>query len=52
MTWCASNLKIEATATSIRATKASAGDAKIDAAMALFNAADLMSANPESAVLD
>ena len=42
------NLRIEPTATAIRATKAAAGDAKIDPIVALFNAADLMSANPES----
>lgn len=49
MTWCVSNLKIEPTATAIRATKQSAGDAKIDPAIALFNAAELMSRNPEPA---
>lgn len=45
--WCASNLKIEPTATAIRATKQNAGDAKIDPAMALFNAVVLMARNPE-----
>ena len=45
--WCVANLKIEPTATAIRATKQNAGDAKIDVAMALFNAAALMTANPE-----
>lgn len=45
--WCVSNLKIEPTATAIRATKQNAGDAKIDPAMALFNAVVLMARNPE-----
>ncbi|MNE63158.1 Phage Terminase [compost metagenome] len=45
--WCVSNLKIEPTATAIRATKQNAGDAKIDVAMALFNAVTVMSRNPE-----
>lgn len=48
MNWCVSNLKIEPTATAIRATKQSAGDAKIDPAMSLFNAVTLMSRNPEA----
>ena len=46
MEWCVSNLKIEPTATAIRATKQTAGDAKIDPAMAMFNAATLMARNP------
>lgn len=45
--WCVSNLKIEETATSIRATKQSAGDAKIDIAMGMFNAVFLMVGDPE-----
>jgi phage terminase large subunit-like protein len=49
MEWCISNLKIEPTATAIRATKQSAGDAKVDPAMAMFNAVTLMSRNPEVA---
>ncbi|HEY2178112.1 MAG TPA: terminase TerL endonuclease subunit [Caulobacteraceae bacterium] len=48
MDWCVANLKIEPTATAIRATKQNAGDAKIDPAMALFNAATVMSTNPPS----
>jgi phage terminase large subunit-like protein len=48
MTWCVGNLKIEPTATAIRATKQNAGDAKIDPAMAMFDAIDLMSTNPEA----
>ncbi|WP_082555354.1 terminase large subunit [Devosia sp. Root635] len=46
MQWCVPNLKIEPTATGIRATKQTAGDAKIDPAMAMFNAVTLMSRNP------
>jgi phage terminase large subunit-like protein len=48
MDWCVGNLKIEPTATAIRATKQSAGDAKIDPAMALFNAVTVMASNPEA----
>lgn len=47
MDWCVSNLKIEPTATAIRATKQNAGDAKIDPAMAMFDAVTVMSRNPE-----
>lgn len=46
MAWAVGNLKIEPTATAIRATKQNAGDAKIDPAMALFNAVTVMSRNP------
>jgi phage terminase large subunit-like protein len=45
--WCVGNIKIEATATSIRATKANAGDAKIDPAMALFDAVTVMVRDPQ-----
>lgn len=48
MSWNVANLKIEPTATAIRATKQNAGDAKIDAAMAMFDAIDLLSTNPEA----
>ena len=48
MDWCVGNLKIEPTATAVRATKQHAGDAKIDPAMALFNAASIMAKNPPS----
>ena len=48
MAWCVANIKIEPTATSIRATKQNAGDAKIDVAMAMFNAIDLMVSRPSS----
>lgn len=49
MKWAVSNIKIEPTATAIRATKQNAGDAKIDPAMALFNAVTIMSQNPARA---
>lgn len=49
MAWCVGNLKIEPTATAIRATKQSAGDAKIDPAMAMFNAVTVMARNPMAA---
>lgn len=48
MNWCVSNLKIEPTATAIRATKQNAGDAKIDPVMAMFDSAVLMATNPEA----
>ncbi len=48
MSWCVGNLKIEPTATAIRATKANAGDAKIDPVMAMFDAVTVMSKNPEA----
>lgn len=48
MNWCIGNLKIEATATAIRATKQNAGDAKIDPAMAMFNAVTVMATNPDA----
>jgi phage terminase large subunit-like protein len=49
MDWCVGNVKIEPTATAIRATKQNAGDAKIDGAMALFDAAMVMSDRPTEA---
>jgi phage terminase large subunit-like protein len=48
MNWCVENVKIEPTATAIRATKQNAGDAKIDPVMALFDAATVMVRNPEA----
>ena len=48
MDWCVGNIKLEPTATAIRATKQNAGDAKIDPAMALFDAIEVMVTNPES----
>jgi len=47
MDWCVANIKIEPTATAIRATKQNAGDAKIDPAMALFDSVSVMLTNPE-----
>jgi phage terminase large subunit-like protein len=49
MAWAVANLKIEPTATAIRATKQHAGDAKIDPAMALFDSVVVMSTNPSPA---
>lgn len=48
MAWCVGNLKIEPTATGIRASKQSAGELKIDPVIALFNAVTVMSRNPEA----
>jgi phage terminase large subunit-like protein len=48
LAWCVGNLKIEPTATAIRATKQNAGDLKIDVAMAMFDAIDLMVGRPSS----
>lgn len=48
MAWCVGNLKIEPTATAIKATKLHAGDRKIDPALAMFMAAWGMQSNPES----
>jgi phage terminase large subunit-like protein len=47
MDWCVSNVKIEPTATGLRATKQNAGDAKIDPWCALMDAAMVMSRNPD-----
>jgi phage terminase large subunit-like protein len=46
MNWCVGNVKIEPTATAIRATKQNAGDAKIDPWCALMDAATVMARNP------
>lgn len=51
MAWCVSNLKIEPTATAIRATRLGVGANKIDPAIALFDAAVLMTTNPEPIVV-
>lgn len=45
--WCADNVKIERLATSVRATKQNAGDAKIDVIMAAWDAAAVMVDNPQ-----
>ncbi len=47
MNWCVGNVKIEPTATAIRATKQNAGDAKIDPWAALMNSVAVMVRNPE-----
>jgi len=47
MDWCVGNVKIEATATAIRATKQNAGDAKIDCWMALMDAVTVMVRDPK-----
>jgi len=47
MAWCVGNVRIEPTATAIRATKMNAGDAKIDPWAAAMNAVDIMTTNPE-----
>lgn len=49
MDWAVGNLKIEPLATTIRATKQNAGDAKIDPAMAMFDAVAVMVKNPTAA---
>ncbi|MES5483588.1 terminase large subunit [Bradyrhizobium sp. INPA03-11B] len=49
MDWCVGNVKIEPTATAIRATKQNAGDAKIDPWAALMNSVAAMVRNPEPA---
>jgi phage terminase large subunit-like protein len=46
MDWCVGNVRIEPTATAIRATKQNAGDAKVDPWIALQNAATVMVRNP------
>jgi phage terminase large subunit-like protein len=48
MNWAVANVKIEPTATAIRATKQNAGDAKIDPWAALMNAVAAMVRNPEA----
>lgn len=48
MDWAVQNVKIEATATAIRATKQNAGDAKIDPWAALMDGATVMMRNPEA----
>ncbi|NII53577.1 terminase large subunit [Lutibacter sp. SG786] len=48
MNWCVGNARIVLTSNAINITKQASGTAKIDPLMALFNAASLMSLNPES----
>jgi phage terminase large subunit-like protein len=49
MDWCVGNVRIEPTATAIRATKQNSGDAKIDPWCALMDAATVMMKNPTAA---
>jgi phage terminase large subunit-like protein len=48
MDWCVGNVRIEPTATAIRATKQNAGDAKIDAWAALMDGVTVMMRNPNA----
>jgi phage terminase large subunit-like protein len=48
MSWAVSNCRLETTATAFRITKQNAGDHKIDPAMAMFDAVDLMKTHPEA----
>lgn len=48
LAWCVGNLKVVPTPTAMRVARDEAGFGKVDPAMALFNAAHLMSLNPES----
>jgi phage terminase large subunit-like protein len=47
LAWCASNAKIVATPTAVRIARDESGFGKIDAIMALFNAADAMTRDPK-----
>jgi phage terminase large subunit-like protein len=48
MDWCVGNVRIEPTATAIRATKQNAGDAKIDPWAALMDGVTVMVRNPNA----
>jgi phage terminase large subunit-like protein len=47
LAWCVGNLKVVPTTTAMRVARDEAGYGKVDPVMALFNAAHLMSLNPE-----
>jgi phage terminase large subunit-like protein len=48
MAWCVGNLRVVPTPTAMRVARDESGYGKVDPAMALFNAAHLMSLNPDT----
>ena len=52
MAWCVGNARIVPTPTAMRIARDEAGLGKIDPLMATFDAAELMSTNPGSTVID
>jgi phage terminase large subunit-like protein len=48
LAWCAGNAKVRQTSTAVMIERAASGYGKIDPLMAVFNAAHLMSFNPEA----